>query len=372
MTSAFCGEGRPIQIEDQELRAMRPLVLDDPMEHTMEESLIPYMDIKIHQMLKEREYKNIWIIGDKDRSGEIFNEEKKDKKFNWKRPSTQLIGDDLYVKVFPGREYVKHYATLIASYFAIEGRTYSHIRYVLPDESEIWQAIKSTNIDEIPAGDVAVLGYGLDELIGDEQLVWEGECVFSWHTKKIGDKNVVFIGSRYSYWGDISGKIVTFLGKKGFKDVIYVGKVGGMNCRGVPNQTLATGDNSFIEGETIKWTNLFDFAKEDGQVVFGNHYTIPSVMNETKEWLAKNKSYAFVDNEIGFMAKAAQSESMRFSYLHIISDNLNKGYEEDLSNERSKEARMHRLQLLQKAKALIEQALTQTSAAPSSDKERAG
>jgi hypothetical protein len=219
--------------------------------------------------------------------------------------------------------------------------------------------LTSSNLSKVPAGDVAILGYGLDKLIGDDEIHWEGEGAFSWVKKKIGDKTVVYIGGRHSYWGDIAGRIVTMLAKQGFKQVIYVGKVGGMNKDGIPNQTLATGSSSFVDGETIHWKNLFDFADGDKEVVFGKHYTIPSVLNETKEWLDSNKDYAFVDNEIGFMAKAVISESIEFSYLHIISDNLHGGFNENLTNERGVEAQQHRVALMKKAKALIEKSLTE-------------
>jgi hypothetical protein len=231
------------------------------------------------------------------------------------------------------------------------------VHYVLPDEASAWKALTSSNLTQVPQGDVAILGYGLEKLMGEQTPQWEGNGAFSWVKKQIGDKNVVFIGGRHSYWGDIAGRIVTLLAKQGFKQVIYVGKVGGMNGRGIPNQTLATGDSSFVDGEMIHWKNQFDFAKGDPEVVFGLHYTIPSVLNETNEWLSINKDYAFVDNEIGYMAKAALSEGIEFSYLHIISDNLHGGFKEDLSNERGKEAQEHRSKLMEKAKAIIEQSL---------------
>lgn len=338
------------------LKGMQASVISNPDDHTMGKSLFKYVDMKVHHLLKEKEFKNIWVIGDPDRS-EASKYEKKDKLFNWQRPTATIDGEDLYIKVFPGREYVKHYATLIGTYFAMQGKSSNHVRYVLPDEASAWKAMTSSNLKEVLKGDVAILGYGLEQLIGDETIEWEGKGNFSWVKKQIGDKTVVFIGGKHSYWGDIAGRIVSLLAKQGFKQLIYVGKVGGMNSSGIPNQTLATGDSSFVDGETIRWKNLFDFAKRDPQVVFGEHYTIPSVMNETKEWLEKNKEYAFIDNEIGFMAKAAQSEGVQFSYLHIISDNLNGGYEEDLTNERGNAAKEHRSKLLQKAKALIEESL---------------
>lgn len=347
------------KIQEFSLKGIQTSPVLNPQDHTMGKSLFNYLDMKIHYLLKEREFKNIWVIGDADRSTGIPNYEKNDKLFNWQRPTAEIRGDDLVIRAFPGREYIKHYATLIATYFAIQEKEWRHVRYVLPDETTAWEALTSSNLKEVPKGDVAIIGYGLENLINDDNIQWEGEGIFSWVKKNIGDKTVIFIGGRHSYWGDIAGRIVKLLARQGFKQVIYVGKVGGMNSRGIPNQTLATGDTSFVDGETIHWNNLFDFAKKDKDVVFGEHYTIPSVLNETKEWLNNNKNYAFVDNEIGFMAKAALSESIEFSYLHIISDNLHGGYEEDLTNERSLDAKQHRLRLLEKARNLIEHVLTE-------------
>jgi hypothetical protein len=138
-----------------------------------------------------------------------------------------------------------------------------------------------------------------------------------------------------------------------------VGKVGGLKKDHIPNQTLATGNNSFLDSEYIQWDNLFDFAKEEEQVVVGDQYTIPSVLNETKHWLKMQKAYSFVDSEIGFMAKAALAEKIAFSYLHIISDNLHKGFGEDLSNERAVEVQEKRKALLKKAKVIIETGIEQ-------------
>jgi hypothetical protein len=89
----------------------------------MRDSLFDYIDMKIHPLLKEREYKNIWVIGNPDRSSGISKYEKQGKLFNWQRPTAEIQGDDLYIRVFPGREYVKHYATLIATYFLSKKRS---------------------------------------------------------------------------------------------------------------------------------------------------------------------------------------------------------------------------------------------------------
>ncbi len=48
----------------------------------------------------------------------------------------------------------------------------------------------------------------------------------------------------------------------------------------------------------------------------------------------KHPDCDFVDQEIGHMASAAVSVDMEFTYIHIVSDNLARKYEEDLSDER--------------------------------------
>lgn len=344
-------------IDRNELCLLSPQVIDKTQDHTMNASLYGYLEMKIHELIKEREYKNIIVIGDADRSEGVSAHEKKGKMFNWQRPTAKVVGEDLYIRCYPGRDYVKHYASLIKTYLTIHHKKADHVRYNLPDGKTCWDALLSSNLRDVPKGDVVILGYGLDQLIGDSEIIWEGEGDFSWVTKKRGDLNVVFLGCRHSYWGDISGRIVRLLAERGFKRVIYIGKVGGMNAEGIPNETLATGDTSYVEGEIIHWDNLFNFARGDKEVVFGNQFTIPSVLNETKEWHTKNSDYAFVDNEIGFMARTALSYSMDFSYIHIISDNLNEKYGEDLSNERSAIIKEKRAHLMQKAKELIDEGL---------------
>jgi len=328
----------------------------DPQDHTMGSCLYGYLDIKVHDWIQKNEFKNIWVIGEYDRNSGISDIEKTGKMFNRERPTAVILGDDLYIRCFPGADYVRHYASLISTYLAIHHRRCDHVRYLLPDESMCWKALLDSNLVKIPNGDIAILGYGLDTLIGDHPT-WDGQGNFSWVNRSINNQKVVFIGCHHSYWGDIGGRIIAFLAKKGFKRVIFVGKLGTTRPEISPNTFLATGNMSFVEGETIHWKNCFDFAKNDRGIVFGNHVHIPSVIFETNEWLANNQCFDFVDPEIGHMAKAALSEGIEFSFLHIISDNISKKYDENLSNERKKEVVEKRQALLKKVKGIIEKSL---------------
>lgn len=246
---------------------------------------------------------------------------------------------------------------MISTYFRIHQKKWNHVKYLLPNESDCWKALTSSNLMDVPKGEIAILGFGLDTLIDDKEKVWQGQGNFAWIQQNIKGHEIVFIGCLHSYWSDVAGRLVSLLAKLGFTKVIYIGKLGTLDPQIIPNECLATGNTSYVEGEIIHWKNCFDFAKDDPEVTFGDHYSCPSVLYETKEWLERNKFYSFVDPEIGHMAKAALSASIDFSYLHIVSDNLSKHYGENLSNERQGDTRAKRVKLLKKAKNLIEQSL---------------
>lgn len=147
--------------------------------------------------------------------------------------------------------------------------------------------------------------------------------------------------------GDIAGHIVDMLAQQGVKRVIYVGKLGTLNKDYVPNEMIATGDKSiFIDNTFVEWNNIFENFNSD-IVKKGVHYTLPSVIQETKDWVLQNSAkISFVDPEIGHMAKAAIQNGIDYSYLHIISDNLSSKFSEDLSNERKEDVLIKRKKLI--------------------------
>ena len=162
------------------------------------------------------------------------------------------------------------------------------------------------------------------------------------------------MGCKHTYWGEIAGRIVKFLAKNGVKRIIYSGKLGTLNSKLIPNQTIATGNSSILpNGRIIEWKNLFDEIV-DFQVFKGVHITVPSVLQETKTWLNENKSSVdFVDPEIGHMALSAYESGIEFSYLHIVSDNLSVKFETDLSNERRTDVIENRKNLCKKIGNMI-------------------
>lgn len=67
-------------------------------------SLPRYLDLKIHQAVRERAYDGITVVGAYERSypSTIFQGEKQDKPFNWQRPTARIINNHLYIECFPG------------------------------------------------------------------------------------------------------------------------------------------------------------------------------------------------------------------------------------------------------------------------------
>lgn len=310
----------------------RPFIVRDPELHTMEYALFRYLDIKIHPLVDRNEYKHIRVIGQYDRSVGISSKEKQDKIENWQRPTAEIIGDELIVRCFPGRDYVTHYASLVATYLGMKGRDASVVDCEIPDERACWKPIEGSRMREVKPVDYLITGAGLREIGGPEG--WSDMGSFLHKQVRISTAKVAFLIVKHSFWGDIAGRLLVYLARHGFKRFIFVGKLGGIKPYLVPNCSLATGESSTMNGSEIRWENLFNDVKAEN-LYGGRHICVPSVLMETKEWLSSTGSqYDFVDPEIGHFARCAGEEKVCFSYLHIVSDNLHKVHRENLSNER--------------------------------------
>lgn len=305
-----------------------------PTEHTMGVSLQRYMKIKVHPLIDEYNYKKIVVRGKFDRTYGISSKEKNDKLFNYIRPTAKIENSCLYLNCFPGIDYVFHYGNILKSYMALNGKKIN-ITHILPSEVECWKIISESELKYIPKPHTVIMGYveGLDGI--SEEKLWHGNGNFLWKNVQLSTSKGILLGCKHTYWGEIAGRIVKFLAQNGVKRIIYSGKLGTLNSEFTPNNTIATGNVSILpNGEVVKWNNLFSDIV-DSQIFNGIHITVPSVLQETKAWFDNNKNLVdFVDPEIGHMALSAHESGIEFSYLHIISDNLSKKFETDLSNER--------------------------------------
>lgn len=326
-------------------------------------SLQRYLEIKVHQAALERAYDEIVVQGDYSRhspASTAFDGEKRDKPFNWERPTARAEGNTLYIGCFPGYDHVEHYAEIIAAYLRIRERRggdgltpSSRVFFVPASCSDTRAALEATNLAQFPGAglDTVVLGlvWHLPRLTGSAE--WSGGGPWQWIIRSFGDRRVGFLGFRPAFWGDISGEVVYYLASHfHVKEVIYLGKLGVLKADVRPNAWLATGGLSLVDGRMVTWDNVLGPSvarRALDSTMVGTHVTLGSVLHETRDWHADLvDAVDFVDPEIGMMAQAAVRSGIGYGYLHMITDNLGRKYSEDLSNERTervlhRRARLH-------------------------------
>lgn len=324
----------------------------DVYRHTMSvPSLRRYLEIKAHHLLCERDWARILVIGDYDRACVASANEKNDKLFNWQRPTAQADGDTLVIKCFPGLDYVRHYALVIATYLSLAGRYRGQVSYELPDECACAAAVERLDLD--PSGDdLVVLGWGLGHFT--DPGAWTAGHGYAWQRAEHQGRRVLYLGYQHSIWGDTAGRVVSRLAALGARRVAYIGKVGALDPAIAPNACLATGDTSILGDGPVRWGNVFA-GLADGQpdVRHGVHVTSPSILLEDTRWLAGQGGRAFVDPEIGHMGRAAACSGIEFGFLHVVSNNLAAAYPADLSNERLVHVIERRARLLDRIHEII-------------------
>ena len=333
----------------------------DPRGHTMGwRSLLTYLEIKVHHLLQEKEWRRVRVVGAYDRGGEISRFEKTGKMFNWQRPTADVFGDEIVIKCFPGRDYVRHYGLIIATYQRMVGRPNAEpVLCSIPSTQEVYDAASLITVD-LTDVDLVIVGWGLEHFTGSEG--WTAGHGYAFKRDRLGGRDVMFLGFFHSIWGDVAGRVVGRLAALGARRVVYVGKVGTLRPGVVPNTCLATGSESVLHGETTRWVSYFgDLSGHGDNILTGIHVTSPSILLENRRWLAANRGRLFVDPEIGPMGAAAREAGIDFGYLHVISNNLAHEYDEDLSNERKRSVVDRRHRLLDQIQAVICSRLQETA-----------
>lgn len=333
------------------------LYIPDKKKHSMKERVFDYVEMRTHHLIKEESFSKVLIIGEYDRKNSIiYRGEKTDKLSNWQRPTATIENDTLYLKCFPGVEYVRHYAAVVASYLHLSGKKDPRcVRYCVPSEQQCWEPILACELETVPISDWLILGSGLSDI--SQSDLWQGNDQYLWTQTTINSKTVTFLVFQFSFWGDILERLVRHLHSLGHERQIFTAKVGGIKTEHLPNESLATGSCSFVDGELIHWDNIFETINHP-KLFKGDHINSASVLFETMEWLRYTQEFSFVDSEIGRFARGAKRAGLKeFSYLHFISNRLNAPYPEDLSNERLPEILEKRAQLKKDIRSILEMAI---------------
>lgn len=292
-----------------------------------------YLEIKIHHLILDTtSYKRIVVTGEYDRNSIIANNEKGGKITNWQRPTAEINSSDLIIKCFPGRDYVRHYASLIKTYLHAK-HINKDVFFILPEEAECIKTLKELKLHEIPLDKTVILGSGLPDIFPGDS--WQKTSAMIWSkNSELQSAALIF---EFSFWGDIFGHICRILSESGVKNIIYTAKAGSINENLVPNKSIVTGHSSFINGQYIEWDPFLKRFETDDDINLVDHCCSASMVYESKQWVKKMNHFDIVESEIGYGAKACLEHDVQFSYIHFISNSLTVKYDEDLSNERSEQ-----------------------------------
>lgn len=295
------------------------------------------------------------------------------KRLNYVRPTFSWVngGHTLIVKVTPGIDYLCHYAGIIRYCLHQYRRTGLLTIYRYPDvEStlDIWTALDERLIAK---DSVVMIGY-----------VEEAEDYLATHLERLsfikrkentyytvvhyytcGGQSIVFLGVKYSFWGDISAIIASKFCKLHIKEIIYISKLGSLrtpsdvyNAVFAPTQYI-TMNYCDIKNITITTNNIAAMFPELNTQC---HASVPTVIEEDfmQREVLVNYGVSSVDNEIAQIAHAianfnkANERNICFSSIHFASDYLRKNtevnhnIEYDLSNHRSTEALKRRVSIM--------------------------
>lgn len=346
----------------------------------MDATLLPYVLAKVHTAIQSKIFTSVLVVGAYTRlpPALVTASEKSNKPFNWQRPTAIVLGNPkdeiLHLHVFPGRAYVEHYAALVATYVAAQAHIESPnptVHYLLPAADACIPLFTTSNLPRMGLVDIVVLGYVdlLPRCTGaarwetgaehDAAAAVAGATLFAWKKRTLRDgRRVAFVGCTTSYWGDIAGQLIRVLQvQNGVRAVVYVGKLGALDAKHMPNAVLGTGSCSkFEDGRVVEWVSVLERAVQGVPgVVSGIHCTVATSICETKEWLQDWSGKAdWVDPEIGHMAVACVEGDVQFGYLHVVSDNLSREDGEGLADERNSTVWAGRMKLLQEVESVLE------------------
>lgn len=331
-----------------------------PTAHTMGARLSDYVLPKVPVSALIETGGRVHLYGNQSLGLLIGGAKQHGKLFNWRRPFFGAKHGIVHCVVAPGQDYAHHYARLVATACAlvhIEPR----VELEIPTPNDAVEFIDRWLPRDLARADVIILGY-VEKLFAEGAGRWKSDPGFGWRQVSIGNCQVTLLGCEFSYWGDLAGALVTILAARYCASwVIYVGKLGALNPERVPNRYVATGVRSLVSSREVLWESGLNLNGPHGDQVLiaQRHITVPSTLDETRRWYVRHAPYSdVVDPEIGRMAEAARQATMRFDYLHVVSDNLSGNYVQGLYHEREFDVATNRLRCLTIIESILRRSFT--------------
>lgn len=297
------------------------------------------------------------------------------KPLNFVRPAFYVDKERLCVLVTPGKDYLLHYASLILYLLDTLTTRWSNLvkilRYPYAENSiHVWSGLSQ---DLVQKGDILILGY-VNEL-QDYIRLQDENTVFDKHENqyytsarcKINDKNICLLGVKFSFWGNLSAKIINRILNLGAAEIIYFGKLG----------TLKHPDDIYTKlySPTVysvvyhdKLVCLIDDLPNHLTIQFPElnthmHTSVPTILEEDyiQRGLLDTLKTNSIDNEISQIAYTIKkynedfNSQVKYSCIHFPTDyirQLDKPdilTDHDLSTNRTVEALEKKKIIIQKA-----------------------
>ncbi|MCT8347295.1 hypothetical protein LGZ99_08760 [Photorhabdus temperata] len=287
---------------------------------------------------------------------------KKNKRHNYIRPELYIYEKDMtrkaYLKTTPGRDYMEHYYSMIRDHLSHSKNEFSvKLDYSQSEESKLIKELaselpKNNDADIIIIGDFTSLSSSLSR----KKRVLVKICGINFSLEKY--KNFDLLGIHFSFWGNLSYFLVELLLELGYKEIIYIGKLGCLTSEShlynkifSPNEFFIFDKDQMISRITLDKKELQSIFPE---VCTGKHVSVPSVSEEIyyQKQIFDRIGINSIDNEISYMASAVHKHNLKtrkdcsFYSLHYATDylpnatNMNEKFDFDLSNcsdEKAKE-----------------------------------
>lgn len=274
------------------------------------------------------------------------------KYYNVIRPThckIQIEGDPhLLIAVPPGRDYLKHFAQMIR--FSCRGVNLTVEVLYHPNACGYFYILGYENLlvrtATVPSCflDVSSLLFAYEyfykHLDGvrsvEPRTLFQGSGNFGLNVLTYHGVNLLFLGVKIPFWGDVAGLLAEELYKMGATTVLYLAKLGTltnpddilrdvfvpkefylMQKGGAPGRAIGV-RNCLHSGE---WLEAIE-----NTISVAGHLSVPTIMDETKaaadHW-RRTHSLQTVDNEIAYMAMAARKMKRFFGAAHYATDYLN-------------------------------------------------
>lgn len=344
-----------------------PLV--DQKEHSMSHALPSYVKQKIPtDLIKEAvdQRYSIYIIGSTPailrsdyfknstlKFGEAVVElQKKNKEENFRRPAYYKNDKEklLLVSVMSGKDYIKQYTAMISYYikFDLDKDPDQFIRVItfplLENEVDFW-----THLDEkfVKAGDVVLIGNVSDffnhlkEQKHFCQIVEENEnCYYKSSRVKVGDKTINFLRAKFSFWGNMSTKLVDKMMSLGAKEIVYLSKIATLESPSQIYQKIYSPTQfSILENHKVEIVGDVSngIVKKCPKLATGRHISLSTVMEQDYETSAIAHAFASsLDLEVSKIAKTISAynqtheKQVIFSPIHWATDYIRTKKESEL------------------------------------------